>query len=49
MTQSIAWATDAHVLVAIQDATLSIWLWPSCIRFNNKKTIQSTRVDKEIK
>lgn len=47
MTQSIAWATDANVLAAMLDATLSVWLCPNCVHYSDRKVIRKTRIDKE--
>ncbi|XP_043253953.1 intraflagellar transport protein 80 homolog [Colletes gigas] len=47
MTQDIAWATDANVLAAMLDATLSVWLCPNCVHYSDRKIIKKTRIDKE--
>ncbi|XP_026825249.1 intraflagellar transport protein 80 homolog isoform X2 [Ooceraea biroi] len=47
MAQNIAWATDANVLAAMLDATLSVWLCPNCVHYNDRKIIRRTRIDKE--
>lgn len=47
MAQSIVWATDANVLVAMLDATLSVWLCPNCVHYSDRKAIKKTRIDKE--
>ncbi|XP_034936884.1 intraflagellar transport protein 80 homolog isoform X2 [Chelonus insularis] len=48
MTQSIAWAIDSNILTAVLDATLTIWLCPSCVHYSDRKMIRKTRIDKEI-
>ncbi|CAK9809405.1 Intraflagellar transport protein 80 homolog [Anthophora plagiata] len=47
MAQDIAWATDANVLAAMLDATLSVWLCPNCVHYSDRKIIRKTRIDKE--
>ncbi|XP_054006433.1 intraflagellar transport protein 80 homolog isoform X2 [Hylaeus anthracinus] len=47
MAQDIAWATDANVLAAMLDATLSVWLCPNCVHYSDRKIIKKTRIDKE--
>lgn len=47
MAQHIAWATDANVLAAMLDATLSVWLCPNCVHYSDRKIIRKTRIDKE--
>ncbi|XP_015608210.1 intraflagellar transport protein 80 homolog [Cephus cinctus] len=47
MAQSISWATDANVLAAMLDATLSVWLCPNCVHYSDRKVIRKTRIDKE--
>lgn len=47
MAQSIVWACDADVLVAMLDATLSVWLCPNCVHYSDRKAIKKTRIDKE--
>ncbi|XP_063974091.1 intraflagellar transport protein 80 homolog [Diachasmimorpha longicaudata] len=47
MVQSIAWATDANVLAAMLDASLSVWLCPNCVHYSDRKVIRRTRIDKE--
>ncbi|XP_046470778.1 intraflagellar transport protein 80 homolog isoform X2 [Neodiprion pinetum] len=46
MAQNIQWATDANILVAMLDVTLSVWLCPSCVHYSDKKMIRKTRIDK---
>jgi hypothetical protein len=47
MVQNVAWATDANVLAAMLDTTLSVWLCPNCVHYNDRKIIRRTRIDKE--
>ncbi|XP_011140826.1 intraflagellar transport protein 80 homolog isoform X1 [Harpegnathos saltator] len=47
MAQNIAWATDANVLAAMLDTTLSVWLCPNCVHYSDRKVIRQTRIDKE--
>ncbi|XP_066597521.1 intraflagellar transport protein 80 homolog [Prorops nasuta] len=47
MTYDIAWASDANVLAAMLDATLSVWLCPNCVHYTDRKIIRRTRIDKE--
>ncbi|XP_033228073.1 intraflagellar transport protein 80 homolog [Belonocnema kinseyi] len=47
MAQSVCWATDANVLAAMLDATLSVWLCPNCVHYSDRKAIRKTRIDKE--
>lgn len=47
MAQTIKWATDANVLAAMLDATLSVWLCPSCVHYSDRKMIRKTRIDKD--
>lgn len=47
MAQNITWATDANVLAAMLDATLSVWLCPNCVHYSDRKVIRRTRIDKE--
>ncbi|KAG5332260.1 IFT80 protein, partial [Acromyrmex heyeri] len=47
MAQNIAWATDANILAAMLDATLSVWLCPNCVHYSDRKIIRRTRIDKE--
>ncbi|KOC63788.1 Intraflagellar transport protein 80 like protein [Habropoda laboriosa] len=47
MAQDIKWATDANVLAAMLDATLSVWLCPNCVHYSDRKIIRKTRIDKE--
>ncbi|KAG7208843.1 hypothetical protein KM043_015029 [Ampulex compressa] len=47
MAHNIAWATDANVLAAMLDATLSVWLCPNCVHYSDRKVIRRTRIDKQ--